>query len=81
MEPTLPLPDFNADGHLGSGLYLASLEEVLARFGAGTLARERQGALVRLIVERTRRYPTIKRSFTRCGGGKWSWVKLKMISS
>jgi hypothetical protein len=61
MEQTLQLPDFNADGYLEPGLYLASLEEVLRRFGTGTPVRERQGELVRLVVERARCYPTIKR--------------------
>ncbi len=55
------LPELNADGYLEPGIYLARLSEVLERFGTGTPARERQGALLRLIVESARKYPTIKR--------------------
>ncbi len=57
----MTLPELNADGYLEPGIYLASLEEVLRRFGSGSPARERQGNLLRLIVERARNYPTIKR--------------------
>lgn len=57
----MDLPELNADGYLDVGIYLASLDEVLERFGTGTPARERQGNLLRLIVESGRKYPTIKR--------------------
>ena len=56
------LPELNTDGYLAPGIYLASLDEVLARFGAGSLARERQSNLLRLVVESARKYPTIKRA-------------------
>jgi len=46
---------------LDEGIYLASLDEVLERFGTGTPTRERQGNLLRLIIESARKYPTIKR--------------------
>ncbi len=55
------LPYLNADGYLEPGIYLASLDEVLERFGTGTPTRERQGNLLRLVVESARKYPTIKR--------------------
>jgi hypothetical protein len=55
------LPELNVDGYLEPGIYLARLPEVLERFGTGTPAREWQGALLRLIVESARKYPTIKR--------------------
>ncbi|MBI1928463.1 hypothetical protein HYR99_30000 [Candidatus Poribacteria bacterium] len=55
------LPELNASGYLEASIYLASLEEVLKRFGTGTPTRERQGNLLRLIVESARKYPTIKR--------------------
>jgi hypothetical protein len=57
----LALPDLNTDGYLDEGIYLAELNEVLQRFGVGSSARERQGNLLRLIVENARKYPTIKR--------------------
>ena len=57
----IQLPDFNTDGYLEPGLYLVSLEETLARFGSGSVARERLGKLLRLIIERARNYHTIKR--------------------
>ena len=55
------LPALNAEGYLTPGIYLASLDEVLERFGTGTSTRERGGNLLRLIVESARKYPTIKR--------------------
>jgi hypothetical protein len=57
----IQLPDFNTDGYLEPGSYLVSLEETLARFGSGSVARERLGKLLRLIIERARNYNTIKR--------------------
>lgn len=57
----MTLPQMNAEGYLEPGIYLASLKEVLRRFGSGSPAREQQGNLLRLIVERARDYPTIKR--------------------
>jgi len=57
----IPLPDLNTDGYLESGLYLVSLEETLVRFGSGSVARERLGKLLHLIIERARNYHTIKR--------------------
>ena len=56
----MKLPELNADGYLEPGIYLASLEEVLERFGTGS-TRERLSNLLRLIVENARKYPTIKR--------------------
>ena len=32
----MPLPEFNLRGDLPEGIYSATLEEVIARFGAGT---------------------------------------------
>ncbi|MBI1929458.1 hypothetical protein HYR99_35090 [Candidatus Poribacteria bacterium] len=55
------LPELNADGYLDGGIYLASLDEVLERFGTSTPTREQQGNLLRLIVESAKKYPTIKR--------------------
>ena len=42
----MPLPDFNEFGDLPEGRHLASLDEVLARFGSGT--SQRQGVTDRL---------------------------------
>lgn len=36
----MPLPQFDINGDLPEGVYRASLDEVLARFGHGTLQRE-----------------------------------------
>ena len=35
----MPLPDFNTDGDLPIGMYLASLDEVIDRFGKSTSQR------------------------------------------
>ena len=55
------LPELNAVSYLPPGIYLASLDEVLERFGTSTPTRQQQGNLLRQIVERMRKYPTIKR--------------------
>ena len=57
----MTLPELNADGYLDPGIYLASLDEVLERFGTGSQTREQQGNLLRFIVESARKFPTIKR--------------------
>lgn len=36
----MPLPEFDINGDLPVGVHLASLDEVLARFGQGTTQRE-----------------------------------------
>ena len=38
-NPIMPLPDFNTDGDLPIGMYLASLDEVIDRFGKSTSQR------------------------------------------
>lgn len=45
----MPLPDFDAQGDLPEGLYEASLEEVLFRFGTGSEARQHASALLQRI--------------------------------
>ena len=55
------LPEVNTHGYLDPGIYIASMEEVLERFGTSTSTRQHQGSLLRLIVERAKKYPTIKR--------------------
>ena len=57
----MPLPDLNSDGFLPPGIHAASLRETLTRYGDGSQARQRQGNLLRLIVEAAQSYPTIKR--------------------
>lgn len=57
----ISLPNFNINGYLEPGLYLVSLEETLACFGSGSVAREKLGKLLRSIIERARKYHTIKR--------------------
>ena len=57
----MPLPELNSEGYSDPGIYLASLEEILQKFGTDSPAREQQGNLLRLIVERARNYSTIKR--------------------
>jgi len=57
----MKLPELNSDGYLDPGIYLASLDEVLQRFGTGTPTRQRQGNLLSLIIESARKYLTIKR--------------------
>jgi hypothetical protein len=43
----MPIPDFESNGDLPVGLHQATLDEVLTRFGAGTL--QRQAVIKRLI--------------------------------
>jgi len=57
----MPLPEFTEEGHLPPGIHAAPLAEVLARFGVGSEARERQAELLRLVLETATAYPTIKR--------------------
>jgi hypothetical protein len=55
------LPDFGPGGDLPPGIHAASLREVETRFAAGSPARERQGELLRLVIEAAKQYFTIKR--------------------
>jgi hypothetical protein len=57
----MPVPEFEPGGCLPPGIHAATLAEVRARFGVGSVARERQGELLRLVVEAAKEYPTIKR--------------------
>jgi uncharacterized protein DUF6932 len=57
----VPVPDLEPAGCLPPGIHAASLAEVRARFGAGSAARQRQGELLRQVVEAAKDYPTIKR--------------------
>ena len=57
----MPLPELTNDGFLPPGIYAASLREVLARHAVGSPVRQRQGELLRLLVEAAKTYPTIKR--------------------
>ena len=43
----MPLPDFNSQGDLPPGVYQATVDEVLARFGGGT--PQRQAVTARLL--------------------------------
>jgi len=43
----MPLPDFNGQGDLPPGVYQATMDEVLVRFGGGT--PQRQAVTVRLL--------------------------------
>jgi len=52
---------YGKERHLPSGIHAAPLAEVLARFGIGSEARERQAELLRLAVEAAAIYPAIKR--------------------
>jgi len=47
----MPLPDFDKDGYLPSGIHAASLAEVVERFGTESQARRRQAELLRQVVE------------------------------
>ncbi len=57
----MPLPELANDGFLPPGVHAASLREVLARYAVGSPARQRQGELLKLVVEAAKLYPTIKR--------------------
>ena len=56
----MPVPELEPGGCLPAGIHAASLAEVRARFGAGSAARQRQGELLRQVVEGAKEYPTIK---------------------
>jgi|ERR1019366_2651297 hypothetical protein len=45
----MALPEFNCDGDLPDGLHQATLDEILARFGSDTLAREEATAVLQRI--------------------------------
>lgn len=47
----MPLPDFNAQGDLPEGLHRATFDEVVARFGRGSLARQQVTGTLRRIHE------------------------------
>ena len=57
----MPVPELEPGGCLPAGIHAASFAEVRARFGAGSAARQRQGELLRQVVEAAKEYPTIKR--------------------
>lgn len=57
----MALPDLDNEGFLPPGIHAASLAEIRTRFGSGSAARERQGELLRQIVEAAGKYETIKR--------------------
>src|SRR5262249_33708061 len=48
---TIPLPDFNEGGDLPVGVYAVTLDEIRARFGAGTTQRQEVTARLNHIVE------------------------------
>lgn len=50
----MPLPDFNSEGDLPAGVYQATMDEVLARFGSGTPQRQAVTARLLQIYELTR---------------------------
>jgi hypothetical protein len=45
----MALPEFNSQGDLPEGMYQAPLAEVLARFGGGSLARQRATAILQRV--------------------------------
>jgi hypothetical protein len=57
----MPLPELTTGGYLPPGLHAASLAEVGARFGDGSVARRRLARLLHDVVEAAKPYPTIKR--------------------
>ena len=57
----MPLPPHTDDGFLPPSLHAVPLQEVMAQFGTGSEARERQGERLRLVVEAATHYPEIKR--------------------
>ena len=57
----MSLPEQNAHGLLPIGLHAASGAQVMARFGVGSTARERQAELLRQILAAASSYETIKR--------------------
>lgn len=57
----MSLPDLDKDGYLPPGIHLASLVEVVGRFGPASKARNSQAELLRQVVEAAKDYATIKR--------------------
>src|SRR5579871_2206039 len=57
----MSLPDLTEEGFLPPGIHAVPLLEVLARFGTGSGARERQAERLRQVVAAAIIYPTIKR--------------------
>jgi hypothetical protein len=57
----VPLPDFDSEAYLPPGIHAVPLAEVLRRLGVSSEARQRQGELLRQVVEAAKAYPTIKR--------------------
>lgn len=57
----MALPELNEQGRLPVGLHAASGAEVIARFGLGSPARQRQAELLQLILQAAGAYETIKR--------------------
>ena len=57
----MPLPDFNVLGDLPEGIYQASLEEVLARFGYGTAQRRLVTARLKRVYELVQRTDKLAR--------------------
>jgi hypothetical protein len=53
----MPLPDFNDKGDLPEGLYVATLDEVIARFGTSTFQR-------RIVAARLKRIDLLQKSVT-----------------
>jgi len=59
----MPLPDFDVDGFLPTGIHAAALAEVGDRFGRGGPLRRREFDLLHRVVEAALQYSTIKRVF------------------
>lgn len=57
----MSIPALDDQGFLPPGIYLAPLDQVVARFGSGNPTREGLGGLLTEIVGAARRYPTLKR--------------------
>jgi Family of unknown function (DUF6932) len=57
----MPLPNFDADGFLPTGIHAASLAEVGDRFGQGAPLRRREFDLLRRVVAAALECATIKR--------------------
>lgn len=47
----MDLPNFNAEGDLPAGVYRATMKEVLARFGVGSVERKKTGATLQRIFD------------------------------
>jgi len=57
----LVLPDSEPGGYLPAGIHLTTLNEIRARFGTGSTARQQQMNLLQMVSEAARNYSTIKR--------------------